>query len=164
MKNFLTYIAIIVILIVSFVFVSDFGQTQLEVGMTKIDSNKAASTIASFFDPEKYSEGKYVIKDTEAIEIAEDILDGYIYTVHIWDDSLKHRVLTNNNVDNTPVWTVNESFSYPASFTRSDGKVFSIKKPTVVTEIEKKGDYYRLEGVDADTIKRGSMYEVDIRK
>lgn len=77
MKTLLTYIAIIMVLATTFVFFSDYGQTELALAKTRSDVESACEDASAMIDTVEFSKGNYVYNQSEVRKLLDAVMEKY---------------------------------------------------------------------------------------
>ncbi len=149
MKYYMIGAGIIMLFVFAFVCFTDINLILTEDAQLDTVAMDAANAAAIALDKEEYAEGNLVFDDSQANELAYNVLDGtfdftdsmksdfdghleetFTYIIDYFDDSLSHRSYTNGNK------TKEEAFAYGDYFAALNGKTYTILKPCVFVSVD----------------------------
>lgn len=164
MKNFIIFIAFLLVLMPYLVFMDDTGKVSVTSTTMKNDAERIVKGASMLFDADYYKEGYYVFNDTDVLDYLNDeIGDKYKYTVYIYDQSDILRTYDNYE-DTTKLTEQKEVTLKDGEYKMEDrtGYETKITDPCVILVIEKEGKTYRIPLTENKYV-RSSMYTIDTR-
>ena len=165
MKNFIIFIALLLVLVPYVAFMDDNGKVSVASTVMKNDVEKAAQGAIMLFDADYYKEGQYVLNDPDILTYIEDRLgEKYKYTLYMYDQSTILR--SYDNYSGTTDLTLSMTIELTdGKYVMEDltGYNITIQDPSVIIVIEKEGEFYRVPLLQEKKIYRSSMYTADTR-
>lgn len=165
MKNFIIFIALLLVLVPYVAFMDDNGKVSIASTVMKNDVEKAAQGAIMLFDADYYKEGQYVLNDPDILTYIDNQLgEKYKYTLYMYDQSTILR--SYDNYSGTTDLTLSMTIELTdGKYVMEDltGYNITIQDPSVIIVIEKEGEFYRVPLLQEKKIYRSSMYTADTR-
>ncbi len=153
MKQFITFLAITVVAVSTLIFVTDYQNAQTDLMALKADTKEAAAGAILYYDDTAFSEGRYEINDTPALQYIRYQLTGpetsmkaTHYVVKFYDDTMKCRTYNFNGSGYTSPVKSNFTYKVTKHTDEVDGSQYTVERPCCIIIAYAEDHYFRVLG------------------